>query len=180
MALFSLGLGSNLGDRYATLHTTIHDLTSLGAITAVSPFYETAAVGWPGAPDFINAVVQLESSAEPQDLMNGLLDLEQRAGRRRTQPNAPRILDIDILDCDGKVITSPCLTLPHPRMWSRLFVLVPLADLQPQWRHPLFPQSLASRIQALLDETTLGLHPRMLSKVDAPAAHDLQSAHLQN
>lgn len=131
-----LGLGANLGDRAATLRSAIGSLAELGTIVAVSPAYETAPVGYADQPDFLNAVVIVETKLGPLDLLDATQAIENVHGRTRSFPNAPRTLDIDILFLDEKVMSTPRLTVPHPRVTERAFALVPLADVAPDLRDP--------------------------------------------
>lgn len=131
-----LGLGANLGDRAATLRSAIAGLAELGTIVAVSPAYETAPVGYAGQPDFLNAVVVVETELDPLALLDATQTIENAHGRTRPFPNAPRTLDIDILFLDDGVLSTPRLTVPHPRVAERAFALVPLADVAPDLRDP--------------------------------------------
>ena len=122
-----LGLGSNLGDRRATLRTAI---AALPDVMAVSPVYETEPVGGPaGQSPYLNLVVQLETDLTPRELLDLAHRLEEAAGRVRTEPNGPRTLDVDVLLVGDLTVQEPDLVVPHPRMWQRRFVLAPLTDL---------------------------------------------------
>ena len=112
-------------------------------ITAVSPFYENPAWPDPGAPAFINAVAAIQTNLQPIALMALLHQVETEFGRTRSVPNAARTLDLDLLDYAGQILEGP-LILPHPRLTERLFVLEPLRDLAPQWRHPVTGQDIES------------------------------------
>ncbi|MCS6864493.1 MAG: 2-amino-4-hydroxy-6-hydroxymethyldihydropteridine diphosphokinase [Gemmataceae bacterium] len=134
-----LALGSNLGDRFAQLAAAIRRLRAEPGIRvhAVSSFYATAPVDCPpGSGEFLNAVVAVETRRSPHDLLQWLLQIERQFGRQRGEPNAPRTLDLDLLLYDDNIITSEELTVPHPRMHERAFVLVPLAEIAPHVRHP--------------------------------------------
>lgn len=127
-----LGLGSNVGDRWAHLRRAAAAVPDL---VRVSPVYETEPVGGPsGQGRFLNAVAELETSLEPHQLLDVCHRLEEAAGRVRADHHGPRTLDVDVLLMDdpaGNRITvnEPDLTVPHPLMWERPFVLIPLADL---------------------------------------------------
>jgi len=122
-----LGLGSNLGHRRTHLQTAVDALPD---VIAVSPVYETAAVGGPaGQPPYLNLVVELDTTLSPRDLLELGRRLETAAGRVRTEPNGPRTLDVDVLLVGDLRVDEPDLVIPHPRMWQRRFVLAPLADL---------------------------------------------------
>jgi len=129
----SLALGANLGDARATVEAAIGALERLPStrLIARSSLYRTTPVGYADQPDFINAVALVETLLAPRALLDALLDLEQAQGRTRTFANAPRTLDLDILLYDGQTIHEPGLTIPHPRMHDRAFVLVPLAEIMP-------------------------------------------------
>jgi len=125
-----LGLGSNLGDRVAHLRAAI---AALDDLRAVSPVYETAPVGGPdGQGAFLNLVVELDSGLDAWGLLELCRELEAAAGRVRDVRWGPRTLDVDVLWIDGQSVDDPELTVPHPRLWERRFVLAPLADLAPE------------------------------------------------
>lgn len=128
-----LGLGSNVGDRWGHLRRAVAAVPDL---VRTSPVYETEPVGGPpGQGHFLNAVVELQTSLEPRGLLAVCHQLEEAAARVRTERNGPRTLDVDVLlvgDQAGLItVDEPDLTVPHPRMWERPFVLIPLADLAP-------------------------------------------------
>ena len=126
-----LGLGANLGDREAALRRAV---AALPDVIAVSPVYETDPVGGPeGQPPYLNAVVALSTALSPHDLLALAQRLESAAGRNRDaeEHHGPRPLDVDVLWVDGVTHDAPHLTVPHPRMWERRFVLAPLRDLAP-------------------------------------------------
>jgi|UniRef100_A0A7C1G1Z8 2-amino-4-hydroxy-6-hydroxymethyldihydropteridine diphosphokinase len=149
-----IGLGSNLGDRWATLRTAVGQLRTLGQVTAVSSLYETEPVGYRDQPWFLNAVVILETALEPQELLHRLLEIERAAGRRRLFPNAPRTLDLDLLLYDAVVMASEELVVPHPRLHERAFVLVPLVELAPDLIHPQFEVPMRVLLDALGERAT--------------------------
>jgi 2-amino-4-hydroxy-6-hydroxymethyldihydropteridine diphosphokinase len=124
-----LGLGSNLGDRAGHLRRAV---ASLPDLVAVSPVYETDPVGGPGGQrPFLNLVAQLETPRLPRELLEVCRTLEAEAERVRAERWGPRTLDVDVLWVDGHTVSDDDLEVPHPRMWERRFVLVPLADLAP-------------------------------------------------
>lgn len=155
-----LSLGSNVGDRVANLDAAIVRLRILGEVVAVSSFYETEPVGFAAQPWFLNCVVKLETKKTPAQLLADLLALEQGMGRVRGQKNGPRVIDVDILLFGESVIESKGLTIPHPAMHQRRFVLEPLAEIAPDVRHPVFKRT----IQELRDELPPGQAVRKLSK----------------
>jgi len=126
-----LSLGANLGDRAASLRAAREALAALPAtrVLAASPVYETAPQGLEDQAWFLNQVVCVETGLEPLELLRRCQAIEQRAGRVREARFGPRTLDVDILMVEGVESDDPRLTLPHPRLWRRAFVVVPLADL---------------------------------------------------
>ena len=134
---YLLALGSNLGDRLGHLARAIRALEEIGQVAAISGVYETAPAGYTDQGNFYNMAVQLETDLEPDVLMIVLDDLQAALGKSTPFPNGPRTIDIDILLAEDTVIDSVELTLPHPRMHERLFVLHPLAEIAPLAIHPL-------------------------------------------
>jgi len=128
-----VALGANLGDPQATLLTAMNDLALIEGVSLIkrSSLYQTAPVDASG-PDYVNAVVELQTTLTAPALLAQLQALEQGAGRQRSFHNAPRTLDLDLLTYGDGYISSAALTMPHPRMGERAFVLVPLAEIAPQ------------------------------------------------
>ena len=119
-------------------------------VSACSRFYESAPVPPSQQPWFVNCVAAVDTAMGPEALLDALLAIERRFGRRRTGRNAPRVLDLDILAYDGVTTGENArLELPHPRMHERAFVLLPLAEIAPDWRHPGNGQPLSGLIEAL-------------------------------
>ena len=148
-----IALGANLpsqsGEPRETLLSALDTLTAFGIrIFALSPFYASEAWPDPNDPPFVNAVALVDTELAPHDLLAKLHDVETSFGRRRSTKNAPRPLDLDLIDYDGRVEKGPPV-LPHPRMRSRAFVLVPLADVAPGWRHPISGETVEVLIAAL-------------------------------
>ena len=133
MARAVIGLGANLGDPVEQLRAAIDAIGRLPhmRIVAASSFYRTAPVGFAAQPDFINAAVSIDTELEPRALLDALKSIEIAAGRERSFKDAPRILDLDVLLYDDRVIDAPGLTIPHPRLHERAFALGPLVEIEP-------------------------------------------------
>jgi 2-amino-4-hydroxy-6-hydroxymethyldihydropteridine diphosphokinase len=132
-----VGLGSNLGDRVRHLEVAVRGLSRVVRVEALSSLYRTEAVGDERQPEFLNLVLVGSTLLTPRALLAAMQRLERRLGRERPYPGAARTLDLDLLDHGGRVITSPELVLPHPRLHQRGFVLHPLAEVAPEWLHPV-------------------------------------------
>ncbi len=145
-----LSLGSNLGDRAAYLQAALEKLRALGA-TRVSSFYETEPVEFTEQPWFLNCAVALETALTPRELLESILKIEKSLGRDRlaSPPRGPRVVDIDILLYGSQVVDEPDLTIPHPALQERRFVLAPLAEIAPDAFHPVFMRSAADLLAAL-------------------------------
>jgi 2-amino-4-hydroxy-6-hydroxymethyldihydropteridine diphosphokinase len=143
MILVGIGASLPAPDGSPPIETCRAAGRALGAIpgvtlTALSRWWESAPVPpMAGAPNFVNGVARLEGDLAPEALLDALQAIEARFGRTRPYPNAPRTLDLDLLDHNGRVLATERLTLPHPRMAGRAFVLRPLAEVAPDWKHPV-------------------------------------------
>ena len=142
---FGSNLSSHFGDRAANLHEALRQLETLGHVTAVSSFHDTDPVGYEDQPQFLNAAALLETELPPLDLLRALLAIEHAMGRDRSTapPKGPRIIDLDLLLFGDVVLQTPELTLPHPAMHERRFVLAPLVEIAPKMQHPTLHQSIA-------------------------------------
>ena len=129
MTLAYVGLGANLGDREGTIRAAVADLPG---VVAVSTLRETDPVGFTDQPRFLNGVAALETELAPRELLDVLLAVERRLGRERGKRWGPRTIDLDLLLYGDEVIAETGLTIPHPRLHERRFVLEPLADLAPK------------------------------------------------
>jgi len=126
-----IALGANLGEPEQAIRDAIERIRTLGEVMAVSSIHITAPVGGPpDQPDYRNAVLALRTTIPPEELLGRLLDIEREMGRVRRERWGPRIIDLDLLTFGDRVIDTPTLTLPHPRMNERPFVLEPLAEIR--------------------------------------------------
>ncbi|HQQ70499.1 MAG TPA: 2-amino-4-hydroxy-6-hydroxymethyldihydropteridine diphosphokinase [Alicycliphilus sp.] len=141
-----IGLGANLGDARAALRGAVQAMAGLPGtrLLRLSSLYRSAPVD-AGGPDYLNAVAELDTRLEPLDLLHALQAIEHAAGRERPYRNAPRTLDLDLLLYGEQRIDSRELTVPHPRLAERAFVLLPLAELRPGWATPEQLQMVAGQ-----------------------------------
>ncbi len=151
-------LGSNLGDRAGHLLLAVRGMMNAGlGVLRLSSVYETEPVDVRGQPSFLNMVAELDGGAlpAPDQLLARLLRIEYALGRRRDVPRGPRTIDLDLLLYGDRQINSQFLTLPHPRLHKRRFVLTPLAELAPALVHPIFNRTISELLTATEDSSTV-------------------------
>ncbi len=146
-----IALGSNMGDKTATCRKAIGLLSRAGRVTRVSSFYCTEPVGYAGQEDYVNAVVELETALSPLALLAACHVIEDELGRSRLVRWGPRTIDLDILLYGDRVVDDAELTIPHPLMATRGFVLIPLCEIAPQAVHPVLQKTVARLLQELRD-----------------------------
>ena len=153
-----LSLGTNLGDRLANLLNAVAALPPLVEPLAASPIYETKPWGYSDQPAYLNQVLHAVTTLEPLALLAHLKILETRLGRLPSFRYGPRKIDMDILFYDEIILETPALAIPHPRLAERAFVLVPLADLAPDLRHPVLGKTIQQLLSAI-DRQGVNLYP---------------------
>ena len=145
-----LGLGGNLGDPPATFQQALKLIGKFAQVTKVSKLYKSKPYGFADQPDFYNAAAQLASDLAPLDLLSQLQEVEKQLGKKVVRKNGPRVIDLDLLVYGEEVLDLPELTLPHPGILNRDFVLKPITDLNPMLTHPAWNgQSLQSAMNQL-------------------------------
>lgn len=152
-----IALGTNKGDREANLRTARQALSPHVQLLEQSPIYETEPWGYTDQPDFLNQVIKAQTTLPPRELLAYLKDIEKRMGRIPTFRNAPRIIDLDILLYGELVFEDEQLTIPHPRLEERAFVLVPLSKLTSQLCHPVSGKTI-HELLSQVDQTSVELY----------------------
>jgi 2-amino-4-hydroxy-6-hydroxymethyldihydropteridine diphosphokinase len=149
-----IGMGSNLGDRLQHLKDAAALLSAADGIQLkeLSPVYETAPVGYTDQPDFLNCVAKLSTVLTPRELLEQCFEIENSLHRKRTVRWGPRTVDLDLLFYGEAVQDDPDLTLPHPRIQERAFVLIPLMDLAPDLIHPVFRRTIRALLQEFQEQ----------------------------
>jgi 2-amino-4-hydroxy-6-hydroxymethyldihydropteridine diphosphokinase len=150
-----LSLGSNVGEREKHLYDALAHLKAHGRVVSVSSLYETEPVEFANQAWFLNCAAALETAETPEDLMASILGIEQEMGRQRIANKGPRTVDIDILLSGDAVLDTPALTLPHPAMHERRFVLEPLAEIAPEARHPVLKKTIRELLDGLPEGQTV-------------------------
>ena len=144
-----LALGTNLGEREENLQVALRHLTWAVEVLAVSRLYETAPAYVVDQPNFLNIAIEGQTALSPTALLDYLQKLETQLGRKKSRRYGPRLIDLDILFFDDLTLNTPRLTIPHPRLVERPFVLYPLNDIVPKFVHPLLQQSIQDLAQDL-------------------------------
>jgi 2-amino-4-hydroxy-6-hydroxymethyldihydropteridine diphosphokinase len=160
-----LGIGSNLGDRPNNIAAALKRLYDVSTELEASSLYQTRPQGFSGQPPFVNAACRIWTRLGPFDLLAELKEIEAAAGSRRSFVNGPRTLDIDILVYGRRVLNLPGLTIPHPRMATREFVLAPLAEIAPGLLHPVLGETIRTLLLRLRPSGAGGARPISLPPV---------------
>lgn len=160
----AIALGGNLGDSQQILSNAITVIDTVPGIQVLarSHFYKTAPVG-PPQPDYINACITVETNLSPRDLLHRLLAIESQFGRVRKERWGARSLDLDLLIYSDYIIEAPRLTIPHPRLHERPFVLIPLMDVAAHWQHPILHKSIEQIVAELSQQERIAGVERLVS-----------------
>ena len=150
-----IGIGSNIGDRYKNCTVAIDTICASESIRLLeqSSFYLTEPWGVKEQDDFINLVIKIDTSLSPQQLFCFLQEAERKLGKKETVKWGPRTIDLDILFYNGQTLEAPQLTIPHPLLHQRGFVLIPLQEIDPHLTHPVFSRTISQLLDSLSDDT---------------------------
>ncbi len=149
MTVAYIGLGSNLGDREANLNKAISMLSQNSPVITVSSIFQTEPEVCKDQPDFLNSVACIDTDHAAVELLKTLNSIERQMGRERPYAGAPRVIDLDLLIFGGDIISQPGLDVPHPRLHLRVFVLAPMAEIAPDFVHPVLHKSMKELLIAL-------------------------------
>lgn len=167
MEIVLIALGTNLGDRLANLGAALRGLDGPLRDIGTSPVYETAPRYVEDQPPFLNMAARAETTLEPLDLLAALKGIERVMGRNDGARNGPRLIDLDIIFYGARVLRLPGLTIPHPRLAERSFVLRPLADIAPAWRHPETGATVTEMLAPFADDPGVRLTTRQFERIAA-------------
>jgi len=165
LATAYLSLGSNLGDRLQNLKraiSLIEESDKISIQNGSAVVYETEPVGYENQRWFLNLVLEVETSLDPLPLLDHLLSVEEQMGKKREKKRGPRNIDVDILLYDNRIVNSDRLTVPHPRMHQRRFVLIPLTQIAPQLLHPLLKKTVKELLDGCEDKSIVKLYPEKI------------------
>jgi 2-amino-4-hydroxy-6-hydroxymethyldihydropteridine diphosphokinase len=145
-------IGGNMGNRQQNLGRAVDLLGTPGTVKRQSGLYETAAWGKTDQPSFLNQAILLETTLTARELLQAVLAIEEKMGRKREEKYGPRIIDIDILFYDSAIISEPGLIIPHPEMQNRRFALQPMQEIAPRLKHPLLKKTITELLKACPDK----------------------------
>jgi len=151
MTIAYIGLGSNMGDRFANLFDALGLLINSSALKKISSVYKTDPQGYREQPDFLNCVVEAETDMDPHGLLRDVKGIEKLMGREINFRNGPRLIDLDILLYGAEVIETDDLIVPHPRLQERAFMLVPMCEIAPDVVHPVLHKTMTELLRGVRD-----------------------------
>jgi GTP cyclohydrolase-4 len=172
-----LALGANLGDRQANMLQALQSIRTAASVESVSSFFETEPVGYLDQPDFLNMTCQVTTDLSPLELLHFLKQIERQMGRQSSFRNAPRPIDIDILLFDDLVLETPELTIPHPRMSERAFVLAPLVEIAPEVIHPVFKIPVTKLFQQVDQSGLKGIQGSLYNHLNKDVQESIPEIH---